>query len=114
MLGEPEGETLPRRYDVATGSQDPAPQYYSPRQAERDVQPSTTRIPRLGPTDLRLGEEQAQSYSDLPALEAAESEVVEEEPEEVELHTKEESGPSSSEEHEYFTHIKIFKYKSCT
>ena len=92
MSGEPEGETLPRRSDMPTGSQDPAPQYYSPRQTERDVQPSTTRVPRLGPTDLRLGEEQAQSSSDMPPLEASES-VAGQEPEaeaEHELITKEE------------------------
>ena len=73
-----------------------APQHYSPRPTERDLQPSRARVPRLGPTDLRLGEEQAESDDDLPPLEAAESEA-EQAPEaeaEHEVITKEEAKPS--------------------
>ena len=80
---EPDDETLPRPSDIPTDSYDPTPLYYSPRPTQRDLQPSTTRVPRLAPTDLRLGEEQSQSYSDMPPLEAVESESEQELEEEL-------------------------------
>ena len=103
MAGEPEGETLPRRGDIPGSSSDPTPQYYSPRQTERGELLSRARFPRLGPTDLRLGEEQAQSHSDLPPLEGAESEGEREPEDEEDTLEKDEGAPQASDGTEYFT-----------